>query len=231
MPVVVNYSAMQSAKPKPIRVRYKRSLEEVLKLAAESVERKGKQLNLGRFNPLPKGRALTKFEKIFGLTFATAFSLAVWIHAWPEPVSAHASYFQSLALSTSMETMSVQTFTETAIRSIGSEWKAPALFAHAHPLFWHRAPAVHPNELSQRVEAGLAALSGHGAVVGVTIFDTPVLGTMDIGEEIPAAVTSRVSGQAELADGTVVRFKVLLVQDEKSKQWGIANLSLPPFLP
>jgi len=231
MPAAVNYSAMQIAKPRPIRVRYRRSLEEVLKLAAESVERKGKTLNLGRFNPLPKGRALTKFEKIFGLTFATAFSLAVWIHARPEPVSAHAGYFQSLALSTGMETTSVQTFTESAIRSIGREWKAPALFAHTHPLFWHRAPAVHPNELVKRVEAGLAALSGHGAVIGATVFGTPVLGTMDLGEGIPAAVTSRVSGQAELADGTVVRIEALLVQDEKSKQWGIVNLSLPPFLP
>ncbi|MBI2496682.1 MAG: hypothetical protein HYV75_01705, partial [Opitutae bacterium] len=149
---------MQPAKPRPIRVRYKRSLEEVLKLAADSVERNGKILNLGRFNPLPKGRALTKFEKVFGLALATAFSLAVWIHARPEPVSAHAGYYRSLALSTGGDAATVQSFAETAVRAIGKEWKAPVLFAHAHPIFWNRLPAVHPNALAQRVETGLAGL-------------------------------------------------------------------------
>ena len=231
MPAAMNYSAMQIAKPRPIRVRYKRSLEEVLKLAADSVERNGKKLNLGRFNPLPKGRALTRFEKIAGLTFATAFSLAIWIQARPEPVSAHAGYFQSLALTASGDATSVQAFTEAAVRSIGGEWKAPVLFAQAHPLFWHRTPAMHPNELTKRVEGGLAALAGHGGVMSVTVFGTPVLGTLDLGDGTAAVVTSRVTGQAELADGTVVRLEALLVQEEKSKQWGIAALSLPPFLP
>ncbi|MDI1250779.1 MAG: hypothetical protein PSV13_18090 [Lacunisphaera sp.] len=231
MPVTINYSAMQTAQPKPIRVRYKRSLAEVLKQAADSVERRNQKLNLGRFNPLPKGRALTRFEKIFGLSVAAAFSLAIWIHALPEPVSAHAGYFQSLALTGGGGAASVQAFTESAVRSFGGEWKAPALFARAHPLFWHRLPVTHPNELTKRVERGLAALARHGAVMSVTVFGTPVFGTMPMGENAAAVVTSRVTGQAELADGTVVRLEVLLAQDEKSKQWGIAALSLPPFLP
>jgi hypothetical protein len=232
MPVVINYAAIQTAKPKPIRVRYKRSLNEVLKLAADSVERKGRQLNLGRFNPLPKGRELTRFEKISGLTFAAAFALTVWIQARPEPVSAHAGYYQSLALTAGADAAtSVQAFTESAVRSIGREWKGPALFAQAHPLFWRRHPALHPDELAKRAEAGLAALAGHGAVIGVTVFGTPALGTMAGGDNAAPVVTSRVTGQAELADGTVVRLEVLLAQDAKSKQWGIAALSLPPFLP
>lgn len=231
MPVTVNYSAMQTAKPRPIRVRYKRSLEEVLKLAADSVERKGRKLNLGRFNPLPKGRALTRSEKFLGLTVAAAFSLAVWIQARPEPVSAHAGYYQSLALTAGGDATSVQAFAESAVRSIGREWKGPALFTQAHPLFWRRSPALHPDELAKRAEAGLAALAGHGAVIGVTIFGTPALGTLAGGDDTAPVVTSRLTGQAELADGTVVRLEVLLAQDEKSKQWGIAALSLPPFLP
>lgn len=228
--VVINYSTMEPAKPRPIRVRYKRSLEEVLKQAAASVDRNGKRLNLGWFNPIRKGRPLTRAEKIFGLTIATAFSLAVWIHAQPEPVNAHADHFRSLALTTGRDAPSVQLFTESAVRAIGKEWKAPALFAHTHPLFWERSPVIHPNALVQRMEAGLDRLAGHGPVVSVTVFGTPALGTMDRGDGTEV-VTSRVAGQVELSDGTVVRLGALLIQDLQSKQWGIVELMLPPFLP
>lgn len=228
--VVINYSTMQPAVPRPIRVRHQRSLEEVLKRAAASVEQKGKRLNLGRFNPLPQGRPLTRFEKILGGMFAAAFSLAVWLCALPEPGSAHTSYYQSLAQTAGRDAPSVQAFTETALGAIGKEWKAPVLFAHAHPLFWRRAPAITPNALVQRMEAALAALAAHGPVLSVTVFGMPALGTMDRGDGT-AAVTSRVAGQVELSDGTVVRLRALLIRDEKTKQWGIVELTLPPFLP
>ncbi|MDI1334652.1 MAG: hypothetical protein PSU94_00580 [Lacunisphaera sp.] len=232
MPATINYSTLQPAKPhpKPIRVRYKRSLEDVWKQAAASVDRKGRILDLGRFNPLPKGRQLTRVEKIFGLFLATTFGLAIWIHARPEPVNAHAGYFQSLALTTGGEASSVQAFTEAAVLAIGKEWKAPVLFARMHPLFWQRTPAIHPNALVQHVEAGLAGLAAHGRVVSVTVFGTPELSTVEQGDGRPA-VTSRVTGQLELADGTVVRLEARLIQDEKSKQWGLVDLALPPFLP
>lgn len=228
--VVLHYSTLRPVQPKPIRVRYKRSLEEVLQQAAASVDRKGKILNLGRFNPLPKGRSLTRFEKVAGLTLATAFTLAIWIHAQPEPVSAHAGYYQSLALTTGTDAPSVQAYVESSVQAVGKEWKAPALFARTHPLFWHRTPAIHPNALALRVEAGLAGLARHGPVVSVTVFGTPALGTMDPGDGT-AAVTSRVTGQVELSDGTVVRLEAQLIQDEKSKHWGLVDLTLPPFLP
>jgi len=230
MPVTLNYSTFQPPRPKPIRVRYRRSLEEVLKLAAASVERKGRGLNLGRFNPLPQGRPLTRREKIFGLTFAMAFSLAVWIQAQPEPVSAHTVYYQSLARATGRDAPSVQAFLEPAVLAIGSEWKAPALFAQAHPLFWQRTPALHPNALAARVEAGLAGLAAHGAAVRVTVFGVPSLGTLECGDGT-SVVTSRVAGQVELADGTVVRLGARLVQDGQTRQWGVVELTLPPFLP
>jgi hypothetical protein len=230
MPVTLHYSTFQPAKPKPIRVRYKHTLEELLRRAAASVDRKGKALDLGRFNPLPQGRRLTRGEKISGLVLATAFSLAVWICAQPDPVSAHTGYFQSLAMSGGREAPSAQAFLESAVLAFGKEWKAPVLFAHVHPLFWHQEWARDPNEVTRRVEAGLAGLAGHGPVISATVFGTPTLGTMDRADGT-AAVTGRITGQAELADGTVVRLAALLIQDEQTKQWGVVELSLPPFLP
>ncbi len=230
MPVTLNYSTFRTPKPKPIRVRYRHSLEEVLRLAEASVDRKGKGLNLGRFNPLPRGRSLSRAEKILGLAFASAFSLAVWIHARPEPVSAHVGYYQSLAQPAGRDTPSVQVFLESSVLAIGSGWKAPALFARVHPLFWRRTPTLHPNVLAEHVEAGLAGLAAHGAAIRVTVFGTPSLGTMECGDGT-VLVTSRVAGQVELADGTVVRLGALLVQDEQTKQWGVGELTLPPFLP
>lgn len=230
MPATLHYSPFQPVKPRPIRVRYRHTLEEVLKRAAESVDRKGKRLNLGRFNPLPKGRQLTRGEKMCGLTFAAAFGLAVWIYAQPEPISAHTSYYQSIALTTNTDAPSVQAFTESAVLAIGKEWKAPVLFAYTHPLFWQRQPSLHPNAVARRVEAGLAALAAHGPVASAAVFGTPELGSMER-DGGKAAVTSRVTGQVELADGTVVRLGALLLQDEKSKQWGVVELTLPPFLP
>ncbi|HTL68124.1 MAG TPA: hypothetical protein VL200_10720 [Lacunisphaera sp.] len=232
MPAPVHYSTyqQQQPKPRPIRVRYKRSLEEVLKLALDSVDRKAKRLDLGQFNPLPKGRLLTRGEKTLSVTFVAALGLAVWIQARPEPVSAHASYFESLALSTGSEAPSVQAFAEEAIRTIGREWRAEALFARVHPLFWQQTPDLHPNALTRRVEAAFAGLAAHGPVVGLTIFGAPSVGTLERGNG-KVAMTSRLAGQVELADGTVIRLAATLVQDDRSKPWGIAQLSLPPFLP
>lgn len=227
---VIDYLRSQPAKPRPVRVRYRQSLEDVVKRAADSLDRKGKALNLGRFNPLPKGRPLTRKEKISGLALVAAFSLAVWIHARPEPVSAHAGYFQSLAMTTSADAPSVPAFAVSTLQAIGKQWAAPALFARAHPLFWQRIPATSPDALVKRVEAGLTALAAHGPVVSVTVFGVPALDTME-SDQGPAVVTSRVEGQVELSDGTVVRLKARLIQDEKSGQWGVAELTLPPFLP
>ena len=67
-------------------------------------------------------------------------------------------------------------------------------------------------------------------VASAAVFGTPELGSMER-DGGKAAVTSRVTGQVELADGTVVRLGALLLQDEKSKQWGVVELTLPPFLP
>jgi hypothetical protein len=217
------------AKPRPIRVRYRQSLEDVVKRAADSLDRKGKALNLGRFNPLPKGRSLTRKEKISGLALVAAFSLAVWIHARPEPVSAHAGYFQSLALTTSADAPSVQAFAVSTVQAIGKQWAAPALFARVHPLFWQRTPALGPDALVKRMETGLAALAAHGPAVSVTVFGVPALDTMERGKA--AVMTSRVEGQVELSDGTVVRLGARLIQDGKTGQWGVAELTLPPFLP
>jgi hypothetical protein len=228
--VVINYSALQPARPRPVRVHYRRSLEEVLKQAAASIDRKGKAFNLGRFNPLPQGRPLTRKEKFIGLTLAAAFSLAVWIHARPEPVNAHTGYFRSLALTTGADILSVRAFTDSALRAIGQEWKAPVLFAHAHPLFWERAPAIHPNALAQQMETGLMSLAGHGPIVSVTVLGTPELGASERADGT-VDVTSRVTGQVELAAGIVVRFNARLIQDEKTRRWGIVELTLPPFLP
>ena len=177
-----------------------------------------------------RSRPLTRREKTAGYFFAAAFGLAVWINARPEPVSAHTGYLQSLALTTGREATSVQTFTESVVRAIGTEWKAPVLFAQTHPLFWRRTPALPPDALVQRVETGLAALARHGPVMGVTVFGPAALGSMDRGDGT-TAVTSRVTGQVELSDGTVVRLAALLIQDAKSKQWGVVDLTLPPFLP
>lgn len=227
---MINYSALQSARPRPVRVHYRSSLEEVLKRAAASIDRKGKAFNLGRFNPLPQGRPLTRKEKFVGLALVAALSLAVWIHARPEPVNAHTGYFRSLALTTGADILSVRAFTDSALRAIGQEWKAPVLFAHAHPLFWARTPAIHPNALTQQIEAGLKRLAGHGPVVSVTMLGTPELGASGRADGT-VDVTSRVAGQVELTDGIVVRFSARLIQDEKTRQWGIVELTLPPFLP
>lgn len=234
MPAPVNYSTLYSAppqaKPRPIRVRYKRTLEEVLKLAVESVDRKAKRLDLGQFSPLPKGRSLTRVEKLMCATFVTALSLAVWIEARPEPVSAHASYFESLALSTGGDAPSMQAFAEQAIRAIGKDWRPDALFARVHPMYWHPTPSIHPNVLTRRVEAALARLAAHGPAVGLTIFGPPTFGTLER-DGGKVATTGRLTGQVELADGTVMRLEATLVQDDRSQPWGIAALSLPPFLP
>ncbi|HVZ65736.1 MAG TPA: hypothetical protein VG936_14315 [Lacunisphaera sp.] len=234
MPAPVNYSAVysapQQAKPRPIRVRYKRTLEEVLKLAVESVDRKAKRLDLGQFNPLPKGRSLTRGEKLMCATFIAGLSLAVWIESRPEPVSAHTSYFESLALSTGGDAPSMQAFAEQAIRAIGKEWRPEALFARVHPMYWQRTPSLHPNALTQRVEAALAGLAAHGPAVGLTIFGPPSFGILERGQG-KVATTGRITGQVELADGTVMRLDATLVQDDPSRPWGIAAISLPPFLP
>lgn len=234
MPAPVNYSVLystpQQPKPRPIRVRYKRSIEEVLKLAVESVERKAKRIDLGQFNPLPKGRLLTRGEKTICVTCAAALGLAVWIQARPEPVSAHTSYFESLALSTGGDSPSVQAFADEAMHAIGKEWRADALFARVHPIFWERTPAIHPNALTKSIEAAFTGLAAHGRVVGLSIFGTPSLGTIDRGHG-RTAMTSRLAGQVELADGTVIRLDATLIRDNRSAPWGIAQLSLPPFLP
>jgi hypothetical protein len=99
-----------------------------------------------------------------------------------------------------------------------------------HPSFWRNRPAIHPNVRATRIEQGLTQLAAHGPAVSVQTFpastavETQAIDGVDM-------MASRVAGQMELADGTVVRFAARLVQDESTKHWGLVDLAIPGFLP
>ena len=226
----IHYSLPQPAKPRPVPVRHRRTLGELLRRASASVDRGPVKLIQGQFRPVKRGRALTRLERGLILAMAVGLSLAVWLHARPMPVSAHTNYYQSLAFSSRREAATPRAYAESALRTIGSEWKPAVFFASVHPEFWHSGSAVHPNVLVQRIEDGLARLAGHGPVLSVTTFNIPAPVDFETINGV-AMLTCQVTGQLELADGLVVRFTARVAQDESSRQWSIINLSVPSFVP
>jgi len=221
-------SRPRSAKPGPRRPRL--TLEELLRRAAASVERGPAKLIAGTFRQVKQGRPLTRMEKGLMVLMAGGLGLAVWLHALPVPVSAHTTYYQSLAATTRLEAGAPRSFAESALQALGSDWRAATLFACVHPSFWQLGPAVHPNTRTARIEQGLARLAEHGPVVSVLSFPattgvaTETVGGVD-------ALAGQVAGQLELADGTVVRFTAHLVQDAATRRWSLVGLSIPGFLP
>lgn len=230
MQATIHYSIAQPARPRPAPVRHRLTMGELLRRAAASVDRGQVKLIQGCFRPVKKGRSLTKLERGLMLLLAGGLGLAVWLHARPAPINAHAAFYQSLAMSTRMDSTSPRPFTESVLRALGSDWRPATLFACVHPAFWNNGPVVHPNVRASRLEAGLARLAEHGSVLSATAFSTqsPVESQALNGA---AVVACRVAGQLELADGAVVRFEARLVQDGQTKQWGIVGLSIPPFVP
>ncbi len=218
------------AKPKPVLIRRELPLEDLLRRLATGSERAAVKSIAARFRPVRRGRPLTRIEKGLMLLMAGGLALSLWLQARPVPVSAHTAYYQSIAASTRLDASAPQTFTVSALRAIGTDWRAPSLFACVHRSFWHSSPAIHPNMRARRVEQGLTQLAAHGPVVGVqtfpasTMVETQAVDGMDL-------MASRVAGQMELADGTVVRFAARLVQDESTKHWGLVDLAIPGFLP
>lgn len=157
-------------------------------------------------------------------------SLAIWLQARPVPVSAHTAYYQSIASSTRLDAAAPQAFTESALRAIGTDWRAASLFACVHPAFWRNGPPIHPNARTACVEQGLTRLIAHGPAVSVLTFPAPTAVATPAADGVDG-MASRVAGQMELADGTVVRFTARLVQEESTKHWGFADLVIPGFLP
>jgi hypothetical protein len=218
------------ASPRLVRVRPQKPIDDLLRRIIASVDRGDVKLITGRFRPVKKGRPLTWQDKVVGLVLLAGLGLAIWLHARPAPVSAHATYYRTLALSTGGDVTSARSFVETALGSIGSQWKPGVLFAYAHPLFWDRPVAADPNMLVKGVEDGLARLAVHGSVLSASVFNAPALVT----ETTPdggTVLTWTASGQIECSDGAVLRFSARLIQDGKSQKWGIAGLSIPSFLP
>lgn len=230
MPATLPYPAPPPAKPRPGPVRRRLTLEELLRRAAASVERGPAKLITGTFRQVKRGRPLTRIEKGLMMLMAGGLGLAIWLHALPLPVSAHTTYYQSLAATTRIEAGAPRSFAESALQALGSDWRAATLFACVHPSFWQRGSSVHPDTRVARIEQGLARLSDHGPVVSLLSFPaaTGVAAETVDGVDVLAG---RVAGQLELADGTVVRFTAHLVQDATSKRWGLAGLSIPGFLP
>ena len=203
---------------------------ELLRRAAASVDRGQVKLISGRFQPVKKGRPLTRLERGLMLLMAGGLGLAVWLHAQPAPTSAHATFYQSLAFSTRLDSTAPRSFVESALLAIGSDWRPATLFACVHPAFWNNGPMVHPNARANRIEAGLSRLAEHGPALSATAFSTPSPVDSETVNGV-AMVTCCVTGQLELTDGAVVRFEARLVQDEQTKHWGIVDLSIPPFVP
>jgi hypothetical protein len=230
MPVTLPYSASPPAKPRPGPVRPRLTLEELLRRAAASVERGPAKLITGTFRQVKRGRPLTRIEKGLMMLMAGGLGLSIWLHAQPVPVSAHTTYYQSLAATTGLEAAAPQSFAESALQALGTDWHAATLFACVHPSFWQRGATVHPNKRAARVEQGLARLAEHGSVVGVLSFPANTGVATETVDGVDA-LTGQVAGQLELADGTVVRFTAHLVQDAATKRWSLIALSIPGFLP
>src|SRR3954465_14563195 len=100
MPVTFPSPVSSPPKPKPVRTRPRLTMEELLRRAAASVEKGPAKLILGTFRPAKKGRPLTRIEKGVLMLIAGGLGLAIWLHAQPTPVSAHATYYRSLAATT-----------------------------------------------------------------------------------------------------------------------------------
>jgi hypothetical protein len=205
------------------------SLEELLRRAAESVEKGPAKIIGGHFRPTKNGRKLTRVEKGLMMLIAAGLAVAIALHALPTPVNAHAAYYRSLAATTKLDATAPRTFAETALQAIGRDWHAQTFFACAAPAFWQEG-SVHMNDRVARVEQGLARLASHGALVSVLSYSDPTSVSTEVigGVEVLA---SHVGGQLELADGTVVRFAARLVQDAATKRWALVELSVPGFLP
>lgn len=229
MPATLQSPAPVLAKAKPVRTRPRMSLEELLRRAAESVEKGPAKIIGGKFRPAKNGRPLTRVEKGLMILIGAGLAMAILLHALPTPVNAHAAYYRSLAASTKLEATAPRTFAETALQAIGREWHAEIFFTCVSPAFWQEG-STHVNERVARVERGLAALAPHGAVLSVMSFSDPTSVATEVvgGTEVLA---SHVGGQLELADGTVVRFAARLVQDATTKRWALVELSIPGFLP
>jgi len=230
MPVTLERPTLRPASSKPGPVRRRLTLEELLRRAAASVERGPVKLVSGTFRQVKRGRPLTRIEKGLMMLLAGGLGLAVWLHALPVPVNAHTTYYQSLAATTRLEAGAPRSFAESALRTLGTDWRAATLFACVHPSFWQRGTAIHPNARAARVEQGLARLADHGPVVSVMSFPA----TTGVGTEMVDGIgklAGQVAGQLELADGTVVRFTAHLVQDAATKRWSLTGLSIPGFLP
>jgi hypothetical protein len=230
MPVTFPAPVSTPPKPKPVRTRPRLTLEELLRRAAESVEKGPAKLIVGRFRPTKHGRPLTRIEKGLMMLIAGGLGLAIWLHAQPAPVSAHAAYYRSLAATTRVEATVPRTFAETALQAIGRDWHAETFFTCAAPAFWQEGSGLHANDRVARVEQGFANLAAHGALMSVLSFPHPTSVETEViaGTEVLA---SHVAGQLELADGTVVRFDAHLAQDPATKRWALVALSIPGFIP
>ncbi|MSU45667.1 MAG: hypothetical protein EXS42_00705 [Lacunisphaera sp.] len=205
-------------------------MRELLRRAAASVDRGQVKLIPGSFRPVQPGRTLTRLERGLMLLLAGGLGLAVWLYTQSAPISAHAAYYQSLAMTARLDSSSPGAYTESILLASGSDWRPATLFACAHPAFWNHGPAVHPNARARRIEAGLTRLAEHGPVLRAKAFNTPSpVGLETINGVV--RITCRVAGQLELADGIVARFAARLVQDGQTKHWGIVDLSIPPFVP
>ncbi len=230
MPATLPSPATVPAQGPRFQPRRRLTLEELLRRAAVSVERGPAKLITGTFRQVKRGRPLTRSEKGLMMLIAGGLGLSIWLHALPMPVSAHATYYQSLAATTRLEAGAPRSFAEAALQALGTDWRAATLFACVHPSFWQRGGTVHPNTRAARVEQGLARLAEHGPVVGVLSFPAITgVGTETV--DGVDALAGQVAGQLELADGTVVRFTAHLVQDGATKRWGLVELSIPGFLP
>ena len=222
--------APQPAKPRPGPGRRRLTLEELLRRAAASVERTPAQLITGTFRQVKRGRPLTRIEKGLILLMAGGLVLAVWLHALPTPLSAHTTYYQSLAATTRLEAGAPRSFAESALQALGTDWRPATLFECVHFSFWQNGAEVHANTRAARIEQGLARLAEHGPVVSVLSFPANTAVTTESVGGVDA-LAGQVAGQLELADGTVVRFTAHLVQDATTRRWGLVELSIPGFLP
>ena len=81
---------------------------------------------------------------------AGGLGLSIWLHALPVPVSAHTTYYQSLAATTRLEAGVPRSFAESVLQALGTDWRAATLFACVHPSFWQRGDAAHPNARAAR---------------------------------------------------------------------------------
>lgn len=205
------------------------TLEELVRRAAERVERGPKKI-VGTFRHVVRGRALTRVEKGMMAFIAGGLGLAIWLHAQPAPVNAHASYYRSRAATHRIEATAPGAFVESALRELGRDWRAETFFSCAAPAFWTQDAATHPNARVERVEQGLGRLAGHGPVVSVLAFPAP---TAVVTESTGDAdvLAAHVEGQLEFTDGAVMRFMAHTVQDPATKRWGLVELAIPGFLP